>query len=243
MTTPEAFRLEVQDNIRALGKNHTGQALALDWIKSIARDRYTHNFSWMGVPIIQFPQDIVAMQELIWRIKPDLIVETGIARGGSLIFYASMLELIGSGRVLGIDIDIREHNRQVIESHPMAKRITMFEGSSVTDSMGARVAEFAKDATTTLVVLDSNHTHGHVLRELELYAPLVTPGSYCVVFDTLIEDMPAGSFPDRPWDKGDNPKTAVRAYLDQDPRFEIDHEIHSKLMVSVAPDGYLKRVR
>lgn len=243
MTTPDKFKQEVQENIKGLSENERGHALSLDWLMCVAENRYTYNFTWMGVPIIQFPQDIIAMQELLWRIKPDLIIETGIARGGSLIFYASMFELIGNGHVLGVDIDIRQHNREVIEAHPMFKRITMFEGSSVSDEMAQRVHEFAKDYKTILIVLDSNHTHEHVLRELELYAPLTSVGSYCVVFDTVVEDIPEGSFPDRPWDKGDNPKTAVWEYLKQDSRFEIDSDVHNKIMVTVAPDGYLKRVR
>lgn len=243
MTTPDEFKQEVQGNIQGLAENKRGHELSLDWLMSVAENKYTYNFTWMGVPIIQFPQDIVAMQEIIWRVKPDLIIETGIARGGSLIFYASMLELIGNGHVLGIDIDIRPHNREVIEAHPMFKRITMLEGSSISDEMASRVRDFAKDFKTVLVVLDSNHTHEHVLRELEHYAPLTSVGSYCVVFDTVVEDIPKGSFPDRPWDKGDNPKTAVWAYLEQDDRFEIDTDIHNKIMVTVAPDGYLRRVR
>ena len=243
MATPEQFKQEVRDNIRGLSENKRGHALSLDWLMCVAENRYTYNFTWMGVPIIQFPQDIVAMQEIIWRVKPDLIIETGIARGGSLIFYASMLELLGKGHVLGIDIDIRQHNREVIEAHPMFKRITMFEGSSVSDDMAERVRHFAKDYNNILVVLDSNHTHEHVMRELELYAPLTSVGSYCVVFDTVVEDIPEGSFPDRPWNKGDNPKTAVWAYLKQDQRFEIDSDIHNKIMITVAPDGYLRRTR
>jgi cephalosporin hydroxylase len=203
--------------------------------------RYSYNFRWLGLPIIQYPQDIVAMQEIIWDVKPDLIIETGIARGGSLIFYASMLQLLGRGEVLGIDIDIRPHNRAAIEAHPMFARITMFEGSSISEAMAESVQAFACNHSTILVVLDSNHTHDHVLRELELYAPLVTPGSYCVVFDTVIEDMPPGSFPDRPWDKGNNPKTAVYEYLRTHSEFEIDKAIPDKLQITVAPDGYLRR--
>ena len=244
MSEPEAFEQEVQANIAALGHNERAKELSLEWLLCVAEDRYTYNFSWMGVPIIQFPHDILAMQEIIWRVKPDLIIETGVARGGSVVFYASMLELLGNGgRVLGIDIDIREHNRQAIESHPMAKHITLFEGSSVSDEMAQRVREFANDAKTVLVVLDSNHTHQHVLRELELYAPLTSVGSYCVVFDTVIEDVPEDYFPDRPWGRGDNPKTAVWQYVKQDERFEIDTSIHDKIQVTVAPDGYLRRVR
>jgi len=204
---------------------------------------YSYNFSWMGRPIIQYPQDMVAMQEIIWDVKPDLIVETGIAHGGSLIMYASFMEMIGTGHILGIDIDIREHNREEIEKHPMFKHITMIQGSSISDEIVSKVKDFAKDYKTVMVVLDSNHTHEHVLKELEHYSPLVSKDSYCVVFDTVVEDMPEGSFPDRPWDKGDNPKTAVWEFLESNERFEIDKDIQNKLLITVAPDGYLKCVR
>jgi cephalosporin hydroxylase len=202
--------------------------------------KYTYHFTWLGRPIIQFPQDIIALQEIIWNVQPDLIIETGIAHGGSIIFSASMMELLGSnGHVLGIDIDIRKHNRIEIEKHPMFKRISMIEGSSIDPEIGKRVYEIAKLYKTIMVCLDSNHTHAHVLEELKLYAPLVTRGSYCIVFDTVIEDVPAGSFPDRPWDKGNNPKTAVWEFLKTHPEFEIDKFIENKLLITTAPDGYL----
>ncbi|MGZ8260117.1 MAG: cephalosporin hydroxylase family protein [Caldimonas sp.] len=211
--------------------------------------RYSYNFSWLGRPIIQYPQDIVAMQELIWSLQPDLIVETGIAHGGSLIFSASMLELNAAcggpadARVVGVDIDIRAHNRAAIEAHPLARRMTMIEGSSVDAGVVAQVAALAAGRKRVLVSLDSNHSHAHVLAELEAYAPLTSVGSYCVVFDTVIDDLPAGMFPDRPWGPGDNPRTAVFEYLKRHPEFEIQKAIDHKLLVSVAPDGYLKRVR
>jgi cephalosporin hydroxylase len=206
------------------------------------REKYSYNFSWMGRPIIQYPQDMIAMQELIWRIQPDLLIETGIAHGGSLIFYASLFELIGKGEVIGIDIDIREHNRREIEAHPMFKRITMIQGSAIDEGLVAEVGKRVADKKTVMVCLDSNHTHDHVLRELELYSPFVTVGSYMVVFDTIVEDMPASMY-DRPWDKGNNPKTAVWEFLKQTNDFEIDHAIDNKLLISVAPEGYLKRVQ
>lgn len=206
--------------------------------------KYSYNFSWLGRPIIQYPQDIMAMQELIWQVKPDLIIETGIAHGGSLIFYASMLELLGGdGRVIGIDLDIREHNRVEIEKHPMFKRITMFEGSSTDNGIVERVKDLAKDKKSVMVVLDSNHTHEHVLEELKIYSPFVTVGSYCVVFDTIVEDLPDDFFSDRPWGKGDNPKTAVHEFLKENDSFEIDYIIENKLLITVAPDGYLKRIK
>ncbi|MDY7055161.1 cephalosporin hydroxylase family protein [Limnospira fusiformis] len=218
--------------------------LTLDWIIDSARVKYTYKFSWMGRPIIQFPQDMIAMQEIIWKVKPDLIIETGIAHGGSLIFYSSMLELMGGeGQILGIDVDIRQHNRVEIEKHPMFKRITMIEGSSIDDEIVKQVYDVAQDKGTVLVVLDSNHTHDHVLKELELYSPLVTKDSYLVVFDTVVEDMPEDFFPDRPWGKGNNPKTAVWEFLETNKRFEIDKNIDSKLLITVAPDGYLKCIQ
>lgn len=219
------------------------RALTRKWFIESSKYEYSYHFSWMGRPIIQFPQDIVAMQEVIWQVKPDLIVETGIAHGGSLIFYASMLELIGGqGHVLGVDVDIRKHNRIEIEKHPMFKRITMLAGSSIDDEVAGKIHAFAKTKQRVLVVLDSNHTHNHVLRELELYSPLVKRGSYIVVFDTVIEDMPEDFFPDRPWGKGNNPKTAVREFLASNRRFQVDAEMEDKLLITVAPGGYLKCV-
>lgn len=219
------------------------------FMQASAQPKYSYNFTWLGRPTIQYPQDIIAMQEIIWQVKPDLIIETGIAHGGSLIFHASMLELNAicggpeDAQVLGIDIEIRPHNRKAIEAHPMFRRITMIEGSSTDKGTAEQVYDFAKSKKNILVCLDSMHTHDHVLKELELYSPLVTKGSYIVVFDTIIEDMPPGSFPDRPWDKGNNPKTAVWEFLKTTDRFAIDKSIQYKLLITVAPDGYLRRVR
>lgn len=222
---------------------------SIKWCKNSNKYNYTYNFSWLGRPIIQYPQDMIALQEIIWEVKPDMIIETGIAHGGSLIFSASMLTLleacgeIKDGKVLGIDIDIREHNRKAIETHPMSKKITMYQGSSIDKDMIAKVHDFAKQGKKILVCLDSNHTHEHVLAELKAYAPLINVGGYCIVFDTLIEDMPKGSFPNRPWDKGNNPKTAVWEYLKENDNFVIDKDIENKLLITVAPDGYLRRIK
>lgn len=216
-------------------------SLGRDFFNATCQFRYSYNFSWLGRPIIQYPQDIVALQEIIWRVKPDLVFETGIAHGGSLIFSASLLELIGGdGLVLGVDVDIRDHNRAEIEKHPLAKRIRMIQGSSIDESVARQVCEIARGRRRVLVVLDSNHTHEHVRKELELYSPLVTKGSYLVVFDTVVEDMPADAFPNRPWGKGNNPKTAVMEFLKGSRRFETDREIENKLLLTVAPGGYLK---
>ncbi|PKM82382.1 MAG: cephalosporin hydroxylase [Firmicutes bacterium HGW-Firmicutes-14] len=244
MDSLQKFIKEKQKMIKDLSMDSNLKKQSVDWIEKTSRYKYSYNFTWLGRPIIQYPQDIVAMQEIIWSIKPDLIIETGIAHGGSLIFYASMLELLGeNGQVLGIDIDIREHNRVEIENHPMFKRINMLQGSSTDENTLRKVRIIAEGKKKVLVVLDSNHTHEHVLRELELYSPLVTKGSYLVVFDTVVEDMPAGLFPDRPWGKGDNPKTAVWEFLKNNDRFEIDKEIEAKLLITVASDGYLRCVK
>ena len=192
---------------------------------------------------------MIALQEIICDVKPDLIIETGIAHGGSLVFSASMLELNAAcngpkdAEVLGIDIEIRPHNRKAIEEHPLFKRISMIEGSSIDTEVVAEVVKKAQGKQNILVILDSNHTHEHVLAELNAYAQLTTVGSFCIVFDTVVEDMPAEFFPDRPCGPGDNPKTAVWEFLKAHPEFEIDKSIENKLMLSVAPDGYLKRIR
>lgn len=228
------------------------------FINESIKSQYSYNFTCLGIPIIQYPQDMVAMQEIIWTVKPDLIIETGIAHGGSLIFNASMLtlldycdavenrEIIDPNKprrcVLGIDIDIRDHNRIAIEKHPMANRIDMIQGSSISSGVIEQVHSKASNVQRILVCLDSNHTHQHVLAELEAYAPLVSIGSYCIVFDTNIEDLSDEMFPDRPWGVGNNPKTAVWEYLKTHAEFEIDKRIEHKLLITVAPDGYLKRV-
>jgi cephalosporin hydroxylase len=243
------FDKEVQDRIAGNGRNQALRSAAHAFMLESTQPKYSYNFSWLGRPIIQYPQDIVAMQELIWEVQPDLVIETGIAHGGSLILWASLLELNAAcggpqdAGVVGVDIDIRANNRAAIEAHPMYKRITMIEGSSVDLSVIAQVEDAAAGRERVLVCLDSNHTHEHVLAELEAYAPLTSVGSYCVVFDTVIEDLPADMYPDRPWGPGNNPKTAVREYLKSHPEFEVDRRIEDKLLVSVAPGGYLKRLR
>lgn len=253
------FKEECRERIASYEFDDAWSKMSSDWLCRAFNQKFMYNFSWAGRPIIQNPTDIVAMQEIILDTKPDLIIETGIAHGGSLIFSATMLalldlsEAIESGqsidarqsrrKVLGIDIDIRSHNREAIEAHPMFSRIQMIEGSSIASDVVAQVREVASKFKRILVCLDSMHTHDHVLAELEAYAPLVTSGSYCVVFDTIIEDMPKGLFPNRPWCIGNNPKTAVREYLNTHPEFEIDKNIQQKLMITVAPDGFLKRVK
>lgn len=243
MSEIEKFQEERKVRVADYAKNDSLKKAASDFMRESTDPLYSYNFSWMGRPIIQYPQDMIAMQELIWEIKPDLIIETGIAHGGSLIYYASLMELIGDGEILGIDIDIRAHNKKAIEEHPMFKRISMIEGSAISEEIIAQVKEAAKGKKRILVSLDSNHTHEHVLKELELYSPFVTKDSYLVVFDTIVEDLPKGMYADRPWDVGDNPKTAVFEFLKTNDSFEIDKSIDNKLLISVAPDGYLKKIK
>jgi cephalosporin hydroxylase len=224
---------------------YSGQTFLRDSIN----EKYSYNFKWMGRPIIQYPQDIIAVQELVWEIKPDLIIETGVAHGGSAVFFASLLELnaLSGGpkdaEVWCVEIDLRSHNREALVAHPMYPRLKIFDGSSVDEKIASVIAEKATKCQRVMVVLDSNHTHEHVLGELNLYAPLVSVGSYCVVFDTVIEDLEGVEFVDRPWGKGDNPKTAVAEFLKTNSDFEVDRAIDEKLLISAAPGGYLKRVK
>jgi cephalosporin hydroxylase len=241
------FELEKQKAISNMGHDSKLHDLTNAWVTESCNQKYSYNFTWLGRPIIQYPQDMIALQELIWTIQPDLIIETGIAHGGSLIFSASMLELNAicggsqDAEVFAVDIDIRPHNREAIKSHPMFKRISMIQGSSIDPDIIKQVQDKASGKQKILIFLDSNHTHDHVLAELEAYAPLTSVGSYCVVFDSLVEDLPAEMFGDRPWGPGNNPKTAAWEYLKTHPEFEIDKSIQNKLLITVAPDGYLRR--
>ena len=243
------FEKERHDRILKNADDKKLKFFANQWLNESMIKQYVYNFSWLGRPIIQSPEDIMALQEIIWDVKPDMIIETGIAHGGSLIFSASMLTLleacgeIENGQVLGIDIDIREHNKKAIEVHSMNKKIKMLQGSSLDKMILQKVNDLVKNAKKILVCLDSNHTHEHVLGELKAYAPFVSIGSYCVVFDTIVEDMPEGSFPNRLWGPGNNPKTAVVEFLKLNQNFEIDKSIQNKLMITNASDGYLKKVK
>lgn len=236
-----AFERSGREMSQQMAKDQGLRDLSSRWLRAAARYQYAYHFKWLGRPIIQLPQDVLALQEIVWRVQPDLIVETGVARGGSIVFYASLLELLGGDRrVVGIDVDIRKHNREALESHPLFKRITLLEGSSAAPDIIAAVREIAVGRRRILVVLDSLHTHDHVLAELEAYAPLVKPPSYLVVLDTIIEDMPDAFSADRPWGPGNNPKTAVREFLKRCDRFEVDHDLEAKLLITVAPGGYLR---
>ncbi|ORE89947.1 cephalosporin hydroxylase family protein [Aurantimonas sp. 22II-16-19i] len=266
----EQFRRYVAGNIEGAGSDSGFRGLSEVWVRESIRHNYAQNFTWLGRPIIQVPQDTYAIQELIWACRPDLVIETGIAHGGSLVMSASMLAMLdycdaveaGSTldpaasrrKVVGVDIDIRAHNRSALDAHPMRHKLHLLEGSSIDPAVADQIFAHAEGYDRIMVFLDSNHTHDHVLEELKLYAPLTSRGSYCVVWDTGVEDLPADMCGDRPWGKGDNPKTAVWAYLamletdgatgrDGAPlRFATDKTIETKLMITASPDGFLKRV-
>lgn len=249
----DSFEQEIAESIQLQGKIPTlASAASAFLIESIA-SRYSYNFTWLGRPIIQYPQDIVGLQEIVFAVKPDLIIETGVAHGGSLILSASLLAMLDledqnneeklvKRRVIGIDIDIREHNRIAIENHFLSRYIQLIEGSSVNPEIISKVSTEASQYKTVLVCLDSNHTHDHVLAELGAYSPFVTLNSYCIVFDTVIEQLPANTFNDRPWCIGNNPMSAIREFITQNSDFEIDTTMDYKLLISAVPNGYLKRV-
>lgn len=243
------YRAEAVERAASYKNNKSLQDSGKEFLLQINKAQYAYNFFWLGVPILQAPQDLQALQEIIWEVKPDLIIETGIAYGGSLIFSASMLAIleacgvIENGEVVGVDIDVRPHNKAAILAHPLSKKIKMIEGSSVDDKIIAAVRKHAQNKKRVMVCLDSNHTHEHVLAELRAYAPLVSVGSYCMVGDTGVEDLPAGTTSHRPWGKGNNPKTAVWEFLKESADFEIDKIIDSKLVLTGSPDGYLKRIK
>jgi cephalosporin hydroxylase len=259
MSDIEEFEQKNRTNIDAMAESSTLNDLSVAWYNEASKYEYSYHFEAFGLPIIQLPQDIQATNEIIWHVRPDLIIETGVARGGSIINSAAqlaLLEISDSGRsggtfnvreskrkVIGIDIDIRPHNRKAIENHSMGEMVNLIEGSSTDESVLAQVRAMASTAECVLVLLDSNHSHQHVLAELDFYAPLVTRGSYCIVFDTVVQFMPQGSFPDRPWGVGNNPWTAVQEFLMAHPEFEADSPISSRLQISVAPGGYLRRMQ
>lgn len=259
MSDTSDFKEEVRRRIAANAENRDLRDATREFMRTSLMAKYSYNFEWLGRPIIQYPQDMAAVQELIWAVKPDIIIETGIAHGGSLVLSASILAMLDYAdalatgemldpanpkrRVVGVDIEIRPHNREALERHPMRPRMELIEGSSIDPAIIERVKAHAQGRERVMVFLDSNHTHDHVLAELEAYAPLVTPDSYCVVFDTIVEDVPDEFFPDRPWGTGNNPKTAVWEFLKTHPEFEPDKVMENKLLITVAPDGFLKRIR
>jgi cephalosporin hydroxylase len=235
-----SFEADKRVHAASMAEDDALAASALDVLVRSDRHNWSYQWSWLGVPIIQMPPDVLAVQEILWETRPDVVVETGVARGGSLIFYASILELIGKGRVIGVDIDIRPHNRDSIERHPLSRRIDLIQGSSVEQETLDRVKALIPTGASVMAILDSNHTHAHVLDELRLYGPLVTHGQFLIVADTVVERIPAQAHRPRPWGPGDNPATALDAYLAECDRFERDEFINAKLLLSSSPGGYLR---
>ena len=246
------FVEERSERIKSQGDNQLLSEYSSLWFREANSAKYSYNFEWLGRPIIQYPQDIVQFQETVFAVKPDLIVETGIAHGGSLVLSASLLCLLdlmegldpkeSPRKVLGIDIDIRKHNKVLIENHPLAFKIKTIEGSSIDPSVVEQVREVASTFSNVLISLDSNHTHDHVYSELNAYGGLVSINSYIIVYDTVIDSLPNESWPDRSWHCGNSPNSALQLWLKTNPGFQIDNSIDNKLLLSVAPAGFVKRV-
>ena len=230
----------------ALGNDDQVFEQSLDLITSIDKYDYSYLWSWMGVPIIQMPADVMATQEVIWATKPDVIIETGVARGGSVLFMASLLEMLGGGKVVGVDIDIRAHNRATIEDHVMSKRVVLIEGGSVDEDTLASVRAQIPKGARVMVVLDSDHSREHVLSECRAYGQMVTEGCYLVVADTLVGHITEDKAPTKRskiWFKGDEPLSALNDYLAENDRFLVDPVLNGKLVLSSSPGGYLQCVK
>lgn len=237
------FEKQNRTFVNSMSKDPVVKKISNKWLTACHKYEYSYHFTWLGLPIIQYPQDIIALQEIIWKVKPDLIIETGIARGGSLLLSASILQLIGHGTVLGVDVDIREFNKKNIKKSHLFKRISMIQGSSIDEKTISKVKKFAKGKKRILIFLDSAHTYEHVLEELRLYSSLVKKGSYIIVLDTMVEDFPVTWVKNKELNKKNNPKTAVHEFLKINKRFKIDKEFEKKLLITCAPDGFLKCIK
>ncbi len=236
----EAFEARMHEQASEMARDAEVQRISVDAFEASDRHGYSYFWRWLGLPIIQTPDDIVALQEIIWETRPQVVVETGFARGGSVLLYATMLELIGEGIVVSVDIDVREHNRRAIEEHPLGRRVRFVEGSSTDAATVQQVRDLIPDGARVMVVLDSDHSHAHVLEELRLYGPIVTPGQFLVVSDTIVEDIPPQSHRPRHWGPGDNPKTALQEFLKETDAFEEDPWFNGKLLVTSSRGGYLR---
>ena len=239
----QQFLSDRKELIGGMAKDQEVAARNLDLLVASDKNGYSYMWDWLGVPIIQMPADIVAMQEIIWKTRPDVIVETGIARGGSAILHTSLLRLTGKpGKVIAVDIDIRAHNRETIESHPLGDGVTLIEGSSVDPVIIDKIRSLIPADSRVMVVLDSDHTHSHVLAELQLYSQFVTPGMYLIAADTFVEELPVQLHRPREWGPGDNPKTAVDSFLASAPDFKLDADLAAKMLMSSSAAGYLRRI-
>ena len=243
MFNREEFEADKRIKAEAQARDPALRQKALDLVIESDKYHYGYQWTWLGLPIIQLPQDIVATQEIIWATKPDVIIETGIAWGGSVVLYASILQLIGKGEVVAIDLNLYDHVSKQIMDYPFSSRIHLYKGSSTDPGVVARVKSHVKAGQSVMVLLDSNHTHEHVLDELRTFGPMVTKGQYVVVSDTVVEDMPAQTHRPRAWGPGNNPQTALRAYLKETDRFEIDQQVNRKLLLTYTPDGYCRCIK
>lgn len=241
MDAIEEFNKDKAQRIQALGSDEEMKKLSLQWLEKASEHKYIYNFDWLGIPIIHQPADIVAIQEIIWDKKPDVVIESGIAHGGGLLLYASILKILGKGKVIGVEIDWREHNKKRLDAHPLSDMIEIIEADCLSDEAHDKLKSMIKPEDKVMVVLDSHHTHEHVLKELELFHKYVSPGQLMILPDTLIEYLPKGFYPDRPWDVGDNPATAIREFLKSHPEFEVDKMRNDKLLITEGIDGYLIR--
>ncbi|MDP2156434.1 MAG: CmcI family methyltransferase [Nitrospirota bacterium] len=214
---------------------------ALDVLVRADQYRWIHQTNWMGEPILNLPQDMFALQEIIFRTRPKFIIESGVAWGGSLLFYATLMEVLGGERIIGIDIFIPEDLRERIYAHKkLSERITLINSSSIEESTVSRVKSIIGDSREVMVILDSYHTHEHVLKELRSYSPFVGQGHYIVCGDTVVENIPVQEHRTRPWVPGNNPRTAVREFLKENGRFAVDTAIENKLLFTCNPGGYLR---
>tara|TARA_Y100000589_G_scaffold200807_1_gene189411 strand:- start:3693 stop:4457 length:765 start_codon:yes stop_codon:yes gene_type:complete len=240
----EKFFQERELDIKKMGEDYKLKEKSLEWMLLADKYKYTYNFTWMGRPIIKYPNDMVIQQEIMWKVKPDLIIETGIAHGGSIIFSSSMMKMMDiEGEVVGIDIDIREHNKNQIINHKAYDRISMYEGDSTNPNIIKKVEKHIKPYSKVMVILDSNHSHKHVLKELEIYSRYVTKGSFCILPDTFIEFFPKGYYSkDRPWDVGNNPYTAMKEFMKNNNKFKVSKFYSDKANITETIDGYLERI-
>ena len=243
MFNRDDFEADKRRNARIQSQDRILRDIARDFIIQSDKCGYGYQWTWLGLPVIQMPQDIVLTQEIIWECKPDVIIETGIAWGGSVVLYASILQLIGKGKVVGVDLNLMDHVTAQIMAYPFSERIHLYKGSSTHPDIVARVRSHIEPGQSVMLLLDSNHTHEHVLAELKLYAPLITKGQFLIVSDTVVDDIPPQGHRPRPWGPGNNPKTALVSYLKSTDRFVVDDYLNSKLMLTYSPEGYCRCVK
>ncbi len=236
------FNEEKKENIKKAYDNPELHKSALDFITKSDQHNYAYNWTWLDMPIIQMPEDIMLVQEIIWETKPDIIIETGIAWGGSVVLYASILELIGKGQVLAIDKVLPQHNIDAIMKYNFSSRIKLFEGSSIDESIVNAIRDIIKPTDKVMVLLDSNHTHAHVYEELKIWESFVTSGQYLVISDTIVEEIPEQTHRSRSWGHGDNPMTALNQFLSENNKFTRENDYNHKAICSFTRNGYLKRI-